>query len=91
MTDTLVSLLLTWLLLWAALCLLYAVLLFGLDYLASVWQRHQQAKRQRPAHLAELARIDQQATAAMQRIGAAYVIAQQLIRTEAASNRERRS
>ena len=82
--NEVIAFLVSWLFWWAVLFGAYTALLFGIDALLASYQRRCQARRQLRQ---ELARIDRQADASVHRIGAALVVAQQLIRAEAASNR----
>jgi len=84
MSDTLLSFCLTSLCWWGVMSAAYAALLFGLDALLTTWKRRHQARRQL---CQELARIDREAEASVQRIGAAFVVAQQLLREQAAAGR----
>lgn len=80
MSASMSTFLLTWLFWWAALTIAYAALLFGIDALLTAWRRRQEDWR----HLRqELARIDRNADVSVQRIGAAFVVAQRLIREQA--------
>lgn len=80
MTGALILFVLTWLFWWALLVAVYAALLFAGDALLGAHRRRHQARRKVQQ---ELERIDRQADASLQRIGAAYLIAQRLIREEA--------
>lgn len=62
----------------------YAALLFGLDALLTAHRRRQQVRRQLQAELDQLTR---DTAMAVQRISAAFSVAQQLIRREAAIGR----
>lgn len=83
MSDTATTFLLTWLLLWVVVTATYAAMMLGLDALLTAHRRRQQARRR---HQAELDRLNRDTAAAVQRIGAAFVLAQQLIRDEAAAS-----
>jgi hypothetical protein len=83
MTATLVSFLLIWLLLWAAMCWTCVGVALALDCVAGLWQRHQRAKRQRQAHRADLARINRQTAVAVQRMYLGFALAQKRIHDEA--------
>jgi hypothetical protein len=85
--DVLAEFLLTWLRWWGLLVVAYGTVLFTIDALLSAWQRRQQGRRLRRA---ELDRINREARDTVQRIGSAFVLAQQLIRDEAAAERVRR-
>jgi Flp pilus assembly protein TadB len=87
MSDTLATFLLTWLCWWALLSVTYVGLLFAADALLTAWQRRQEAQRR---HRAAIARIDRDTEVAVARLGAAFVVAQQLVREEAAANRSGR-
>nr|WP_194946121.1 hypothetical protein [Mycolicibacterium malmesburyense]CRL76783.1 hypothetical protein CPGR_04089 [Mycolicibacterium malmesburyense] len=84
MSETLVTFLLTWLFWWLLLSGAYALLLFGIDALLMAFRRRQQARHNLRQ---ELARIDRQAEASVYRIGAAFLVAQQLVREQAAACR----
>ncbi|GFG50796.1 hypothetical protein [Mycolicibacterium agri] len=86
MSETLVTFLLTWLLWWVLLFTAYAGLLFGIDALLTAHRRRQQ-ERQNLRH--ELARLDQEAAASVQRIGAAFLATQRLMREEASHGARR--
>jgi hypothetical protein len=82
MTDTL-----SWLFWLVVIACGYAGLMLGLDRLFAWWQQHQRLTRQRITHRAELARIDRDAYASVQRISSAFMVAQQLIREHADAER----
>lgn len=87
MSATLVSFLLTWVSWWVLFFTAYAGLLFGIDAVLMA-HRHRQQERQKLRH--ELARLDREAAASVQRIGAAFRAAQRLIREETARHGTRR-
>lgn len=78
--NAIAEFLLTWLGCWAVSMAGYGALLLGLDVLLDTWD----ARRQ---HRAALQRIDDEAERSVQRIGTAFLIAQQLIREEAIRGR----
>jgi hypothetical protein len=82
MTDALARFLLTWLLWWAVIWCAYSALLFGMDWLIAVWRRHRRQRQHLRAHYAELQRIDEQTAVAVCRIGAAFAVAQYMIRDQ---------
>ena len=85
--NEVIAFLVSWLFWWAVLFGAYTAMLFALDGLLTEWQRYQKVRRQRRALAAELARIDRQADATVHRLSAAFIVAQQLIRAEAANSR----
>jgi hypothetical protein len=87
MNEALTDFLLTWLFWWGLLLVAYGTVLFTVDALLLAWQRRQEERRRRRS---ELDRINREAGDTVQRIGSAFVLAQQLIRDEAAAERVRR-
>lgn len=72
---------------WTVILGIYAAVLFGLDAVLAAAQRRHQVLRRRQA---EAARIRRDATQSLQRINAAFLVALQLIRDEAAASRDSR-
>lgn len=71
------------LLLWAAYTSAYLVMTSLARQLASRWRHHQQLRHYRRSAAAELTRIDQDATASVERIRSAFFVAHRLIRDRA--------
>ncbi|WP_157935624.1 hypothetical protein [Mycobacteroides abscessus] len=69
-----------WLCWWISLTLTYAAVIAGFEWIRAS-RRHRQARQH---HEAELARIDQQTDASVQRIATAFHSAQQQVQEEAA-------
>lgn len=88
MTDTVVATLLILLGWWTLLSIAYRCVLFVLNALSARWQRRQEVRRR---HLAAIAQIDRDAEITCARLGAAFIVAQQRIRDEAAAARAGRS
>jgi hypothetical protein len=84
MNDTLATLLPTWLFWWVLLFAAYIVLVVALDAVLAARKRRQHAQRR---HRAELDRINRDTDVAVERIGAAFIVAQRLVRDEAAASR----
>lgn len=84
MTSDLTEVLLTWLFWWSALSGIYCALLFGADALLAARDHRRQ---ERECLRRDLAHLNDQVGVSVQRIGAALVVAQQLIRSEAAAER----
>ena len=72
MSGTLSSFLLSWLLWGVLIWCVYAGLPDGRELRRAGCERHQRLNRQRQAHRAQVARIDRQADASVQRIAAAF-------------------
>lgn len=85
MSDTLMTFLLTWLFWWLLFYGAYAALLFACDAMLVAFLRHQEVGRNLSQ---KLVRIERQAYASVDRIGAAYAVAQQLMGEDAAASRE---
>jgi len=83
--------LVTWLVTWALLMVVYFGLLAAVDHLRAGWRRCQRVRQYRHAVAAERMRIDRETVASVARMGTAFLVAQQLVRNEAANQRERRS
>jgi len=64
--------------------LVYAAALFTVDACLTLWHRRQEMKRQKPD---KLGRISSDNAVAVERIGAAFVLAHWMIRTEAGAHR----
>ena len=73
--------LLDWLFWWAVLFSAYVALLAAADALVTAYRRRQRARRQLRC---DLAAIEREVGSSVSRIAAAFVIAQRLIREEAA-------
>jgi Flp pilus assembly protein TadB len=78
--DDIALFLTTWLALWALFTACYLVLLAALHWSKARWQRYQRERRHRRASAAELARINRAVAASVQRIGLAFMVAQQVMR-----------
>lgn len=75
--------LVTWLLFWALLMAGYLALAALVEYLRGQWRQHQRVRQYRQAAAAELARMDLETFASVQRLGMAFMVAQRLVRQEA--------
>lgn len=83
--------LVTWLVTWALLMILYLGVVAVLDHLKARWRRYQRMQQHRRAVAAELMRIDGEAIASVQRINSAFMVAQRFIRDQAQAERRRRA
>jgi hypothetical protein len=74
--------LVSWFVLWAALMVVYLGYLAIIDYLKARWRRYQCFRLYKRAIAAEMARIDLAANASVHRLGTAFMVAQQLMRDQ---------
>ena len=81
--------LVSWLLTWALLMIVYLGVLALLDHLAAQWQRFQRARQYRRALRAELMRIDRETVASVERVNSAFMLAQRLVRDQADAEHRR--
>jgi hypothetical protein len=70
----------SWLLLWVVVMIFYLGCVAAVDHLKAKWWQHQRVRQYKRAVAAEMARIDLAASASVQRIGSAFMVAQQLAR-----------
>lgn len=84
MNGGLEAFVLTWLFWWLVLYGIYAALLLSVDALLTARQRRRAARRR---HRAELDRIDHEVALAIHRLQTTFVVAQHLVRSEAATSR----
>lgn len=84
MSDEVVTLFATFAMWWAVIFIGYVLLLAAADLCLAAWKSHQRDLQRRRDALQHVA--DEQA-AAVQRIGSAFLVAQQLIRREADAGR----
>ncbi|WP_018599357.1 hypothetical protein [Mycobacterium sp. 155] len=72
----------SWLTTWFVLMVIYLGVLTAVNTLNGLWRHYQQQRQRRRKAIAELTRIDRQATAAVESIYVGYALAQTLIRDE---------
>jgi hypothetical protein len=70
----------TWLVTWAALMAVYLGVLAAVDLATASWRQYERRQKCVQAVAAELARIDRDASASVQRIGVAFLTAQKQLR-----------